>query len=293
MSEISPSENGGLTAGFSVSAVARACMVAFGLALVLLCLVACGDRAAGASAALPAQQQVNLAVVAIDARIGGDVVHSSGTVMDANRGLVLTSNRGVWGATSLRIGTALGLVYGRVVARAPCDDLALVEMFPQLPGLVALPRAAGVPAPGQLVTSVGRRRVAPDLASESLLQIPALRAAARGTTRITLDGRLVPEALGGPLIDPHGRLVGIAQAGLGRLPAPSRALSSTAIENRLRRLHPGPRSVYVGWRSQYGCAGRLTAAVKAEHPAFKSRDAWLNAPVPATRLPGTEVLDTR
>ncbi len=198
--------------------VARACMVAFGLAIVSLGLVARNDRPAGASAALPRQQQINLAVVAIDARIGGDVVHSSGTVIDANRGLVLTSNRAVWGATSLRIGTALGLVYGRVVARAPCDDLALLEMLPQLPGLVALPRAAGRPGPGQLVTSVGRRRVDPDLAANSLLQIPALRAAARGTSRITLDGRLVPEALGGPLIDTEGRLVGIAQAGLGDLP---------------------------------------------------------------------------
>jgi S1-C subfamily serine protease len=258
-----------------------------------LCLVVHGDRSAGASAALRPEQQVNLAVVAIDARIGGDVVHSSGTVIDANRGLVLTSNRGVWGASSLRIGTALGLVYGRVVARAPCDDLAVVEMLPQLPGLVALPRATGLPASGELVTSVGRRRVEPALAAESLLQIPALRAAAQGTTRIDLDGRLVPEAIGGPLIDSQGRLVGLAQAPLGGLPtAPSRALASPAIADRLSRLHPGPRAVYVGWRSQYQCAGRLNAAIKADHPAFRSRDAWLNAPVPATRLPGTEGLDT-
>src|SRR3954454_17927532 len=177
--------------------MARGCMVAFGLVVLVLGLVARGDLSAGASAPLAPQQQVDLAVVAIDARIGDDVVHSSGTVIDADRGLVLTSNRGVWGATSLRIGTALGLVYGRVVARAPCDDLALVEMFPQLPGLVALPRAAGVPAQGQLVTAVGRRRGDPDLASQSLLQIPALRPAAQGTPRITADGRLVPEEIRG------------------------------------------------------------------------------------------------
>jgi S1-C subfamily serine protease len=268
-------------------------MVAFGLVIVSLGLVARGDRPAGASAAVPPPQQVNLAVVAIDARIGGGVVHSSGTVVDARRGLVLTSNRAIWGATSLRIGTALGLVYGRVVARAPCDDLALLEVVSQLPGLAALPRAAGAPAPGQLVTAVGRRRVDPDLAANSLLQIPALRAAAQGTSRILLDGGLVPEAIGGPLLDPQGRLVGLTQAGLGRVPAASsRALSSAAIQNRLSRLHPGPRAVYVGWRSQYECTGRLNAAVKAEHPGFRARDAWLNAPVPATRLPGTEVLDT-
>jgi S1-C subfamily serine protease len=268
-------------------------MVAFGLVVLALGLVARGDRPAGASAPPAPQQQINLAVVAIDARIGGDVVHSSGTVIDANRGRVLTSNRAIWGATSLRIGTALGLVYGRVLARAPCDDLAVIEMLPHLPGLVALPRAAAVPAPGQLVTSVGRRRADPNLGANSLLQIPALRAAAvRGASRITLDARLVPEAIGGPLVDPQGRLVGIAQAPLGGFPAaPTRALISTAIDNRLSRLRPGPRTVYVGWRSQYGCAGRLTRTTKAEHPAFRNRDAWLNRPVPATRLPGTEVLD--
>jgi hypothetical protein len=268
-------------------------MIAVGLVVLAFGLVVRGDQPAGASAALAPQQQVNLAVVAIDARIGGDVVHSSGTVIDAGRGLVLTSNRAIWGATSLRIGTALGLVYGRVVARAPCDDLAIVEMLPHLPGLVALPRAAGAPAPGQLVTSVGRRRVDPALAANSLLQIPALRAAAQGASRFTLDARLVPEAIGGPLIDPQGRLLGIAQAPLGGIPAArTLALTSAAIDNQLSLLRPGPRTVYVGWRSQYGCAGRLTAAVKAEHPAFRPRDARLNAPVPATRLPGTEVLDT-
>jgi S1-C subfamily serine protease len=272
--------------------MARGCTVALGLILLALGLVAYGHRSAGASAVAP-QQQIDLAVVAIDARIGDDVVHSSGTVIDANRGLVLTSNRGIWGATSLRIGTALGLVYGRVLARAPCDDLAVVEMLPHLPGLVALPRATGAPAQGQLVTSLGRRRADPSLGANSLLQIPALRAAAKGTSRIALDARLVPEAIGGPLIDAQERLIGIAQAPLGGLPAaPTRALAWSTIDNRLGQLRPGPRSVYVGWRSQYGCAGRLNSVTRAEHPMFRQRDAWLNAPVPATRLPGTQVLDT-
>src|SRR4051812_34054560 len=242
--------------------MARGCMVAFGLVVLVLGLVARGDLSAGASARLAPQQQVDLAVVAIDALIGDDVVHSSGTVIDADRGLVLTSNRAIWGATSLRIGTALGLVYGRVVARAPCDDLAILEMLPQLPGLVALPRATGVPAPGQLVTSVGRRRADPNFGANSLLQIPALRAAAvQGASRITLDARLVPEAIGGPLIDSRGRLVGIAQAPLGGFPAaPTRALVSTAIENPLSRLRPGPRTVYPGSRSEHACGGRRSRA---------------------------------
>ena len=268
-------------------------MVAFGLAVLALGLVARGDGLAGAAIPLGAQQQINLAVIAVDARIGGDVVHSSGTVVDPARGLVLTSNSAIWGASSLRVGTALGLLYGRVVARAPCDDLALIETLPQLPGLVALPHATGAPSAGDLLTSIGRRRADPDLGSNSLLQIPALRADATGTKRLRLDSRLVPEATGGPLVDGHGQLVGMALAGTaGDLGSPTRVLSTNAIDTRMAELRRGPRTLYVGWRSQYTCAGRLNDATKAAHPGFQRRDAWLTAPVHVTRLPGTQVLDS-
>jgi S1-C subfamily serine protease len=267
-------------------------MVVLSLAVVALGLVVRGDGPARAAAPPDSQQRINLAVVAIDARIGGDTVHSSGTVVDPARGLILTSNSAIWGATSLRLGTALGLLYGRVVARAPCDDLALIETLPQLPGLAALPLATGAPRPGDLVTSVGRRRANPDFGANSLLQIPALQAAAVGTKRLALDSRLVPESIGGPLIDGQGQLIGIAVGGTGSDPAsPTRALSMNAISDRLDELRPGPRTLYVGWRSQYSCAGRLNSSTKAAHPGFKQRDAWLTAPVDVTRLPGTEVLD--
>ncbi len=78
------------------------------------------------------------AVVGIDARIGSDDVHSAGTVIDADDGLILTSAHTVWGAKSLRLSTGVGVLHGRIVARAPCADLALVETQPRIPGLVAL-----------------------------------------------------------------------------------------------------------------------------------------------------------
>ena len=83
-------------------------------------------------------KRLELGVVAVEARVGGDQVLASGTVVDAERGLILTSARSVWGATSLKLDTGLGILHGRIIARAPCDELALVETQPRLPGLVSL-----------------------------------------------------------------------------------------------------------------------------------------------------------
>jgi hypothetical protein len=82
--------------------------------------------------------RLQFALVRIDARIGHDQVSSGGAVIDADDGLVLTSAHTVWGATSLRLSTGVGVLHGRIVARAPCADLALVETQPRIPGLVAL-----------------------------------------------------------------------------------------------------------------------------------------------------------
>jgi hypothetical protein len=78
------------------------------------------------------------ALVGIEARIGHDQVRSAGAVIDADDGLVLTSAHTVWGATSLQLSTGVGVLHGRIVARAPCADLALIETQPRIPGLVAL-----------------------------------------------------------------------------------------------------------------------------------------------------------
>jgi hypothetical protein len=96
-----------------------------------------GVFAAVAPASL-SDDRLAFALVGIDARIGHDQVPSAGAVIDADNGLVLTSAHTVWGATSLRLSTGVGVLHGRIVARAPCADLALLEMQPRIPGLVAL-----------------------------------------------------------------------------------------------------------------------------------------------------------
>ncbi len=262
----------------------------------------CGVVGCGGSSEVsaPRVDRVGLGVVAVDARIGGENVHSSGIVVDGEAGLVLTAAHGVWGARSLKLTTSLGVLHGRIVARAPCDDLALVETQPRIPGLVALPTVAdaGV-ASGASLRSVGRRRLDPSSAALASVSIPVRAAGAaapalidsrlpRQESAIPLDGALVPEVTGGPVLDGAGRVVGMA---LSRDDQPGVVVPWSHIRALLDRLTPGPREMYVGWRDQYRCVGDQNAYARALRPAFRPVDAVLNAPVHATRLPGTEDLD--
>jgi S1-C subfamily serine protease len=254
-------------------------------------VAACGAGEQHKSAAAPTQR-IELGLVAIGARIGDDSVRSSGIVVDGQAGLVVTTAHTVWGARSLKLDTPVGILHGRIVARAPCDDLALLETYPRIPGLVApVPAPSSSPERGQILRSVGRRRID---GGDGLLSIP-VRATGRGAVTkplpagtTSLDAPLVPEASGGPVLDAAGRMVGMA---IARDSGAGVTLPWSTIRQRLGELRPGPREVYVGWRDQYRCVSAQHAYARARHPGFHARDARLNAYVPATRLPGTEALD--
>jgi hypothetical protein len=59
----------------------------------------------------------------------------------------------------------------------------------------------------------------------------------------------------------------------------------------MQELRPGGQAQYVGWRRHYRCAAAMHRYAAAHHPGFRPADAQLNAPVPATRLPGTRGVD--
>src|SRR3954452_1066968 len=220
-----------------------------------------------------APDRVQLGVAAIEAKVGGDTVHASGTVIDADNGLVLTSARAVWGATSLKLSTGVGILHGRIVARAPCDDLAVVETETRVPGLVSLAdRPAPAPAPGTSVTAYGRRLVRP---GSGMLSLPARVSAAP----LKLDARLVPEAAGGPILDAGQRLPGIAAPDGGTIPW-------ATVKQRLDELTPAAHRVFAGWADQYRCAAGLSRVTRAAHPAFKPQDARLTQPITPTRVAG-------
>jgi S1-C subfamily serine protease len=282
-------------------AAATAVAVLMAACVLLVLTGAGGDDAASPAREPTLRERLNLGVVAVDAQIGDERVRSSGTVVDARAGLVVTSAHAVWGATSLRLTTGLGVLHGRVVARAPCAGLAVIEIQPRVPGLVALTPATGEAPAEALLSAVGRRATRADDGADGLVTIP-LRAAGPATQAhydpglppleqaIRLDGAVVPEASGGPLVDADGALLGIAMATSagdeGALVVPW-----ATVQAKLDELSVDERRIFVGWRSYYGCAPQLHAYARREHPAYRAIDARINAPVPATRLPGTEQLD--
>lgn len=268
-----------------------------------LALTACGGTDERPAAPPTGHQaRVDLGVVGVGARIGSDHALASGFVVDGDRGLVVTAAHTVWGARSLKLSTALGILHGRIVARAPCDDLAVLEVHPRIPGLAPLPEApVGSPARGQLLRSLGRRSAYIGAVAPALATIP-VRTTASAPSRgqllplsksaVQLDSPLVPEVAGGPVIDEAGRLVGMAQSAADpAVAATSATIPWWFIKRRLAELKPGPRRVFVGWAEQYVCAGRQHEYARSVHPGYRPGDARLNAPVAPSRLPGTEGLD--
>jgi S1-C subfamily serine protease len=247
--------------------------------------------------------RIDLSVVSVTARIGGDRELSSGVVVDEERGLILTTAHGVWGATSLKVATGMAVLHGRIVARDACDDLAVLETQPRLPGLVEVrPTADGTLVAGQPIVAVRRkaglpRGDQPDLITSRVAlpsgAPPALVPGVRPERALRLDApTLAPAASGAPLLGADGRLAGVAQIVRRGGRTVRAAVPWATIAARMDELEPGGRAQYVGWRRHYRCSAALHEYAGARHPRFRRDDAQLSAPVPATRLPGTEDVDS-
>ena len=273
--------------------------------IALVAIAGCGGhddpaphRAAAASQ--PPADRLDLGVVAVTARIGRDLVRSAGAVYDAERGLVLTTAHSVWGARSLKVSTGIAVLHGRIVARDACDDLALLETQPRLPGLVAVrPSADGDAAARRPIVAVRRRaglpRSGPELTTQRIVlegrAAGALLPGVRPQGAVAVARTLPPEATGSPLIGADGRLAALALVVENGRATARAALPWETIAARLQELRPGDRAQYVGWRRHHRCAAALQRYAAARHPGFRAADARLNAPVPATRLPGTQKVD--
>ena len=225
-------------------------------------------------------------------------------MIDGERGLVLTAAHTVWGARSLKLSTGLGVLHGRIVARAPCDDLAVLEIYPRIPGLSgAADRSGGLDRqPSCCVRSAAATRIAgaraPPLASDpgahDRRRLPiASGGVSAAATGVPLDSPLVPEVSGGPVVDQAGRLVGMAQA----MNAPARRRArpwpcrGSEIRKRLTSSSPVRAASTSAGRTSTGASGARTPTRARCIPATDCADARFNVPVAPTRLPGTEGMD--
>ena len=196
-------------------------------------------------------------------KIGGTHSHGSGVIYDARQGLVLTSNHLVEDAGSIKVRVNEKTeVQGRAVARAQCDNLALLALNPKPAGLVDLPLAdikalregERVTALGYLLPPDGRQRLLTATGDVSAIDVPGSIAPELPDlpSLILHQAPLKPASTGGPLVNARGQLVGLNTVLSADAGAPFNAISSRRLSELLGELQPGKGRRFKGWGSEHG-----------------------------------------
>jgi S1-C subfamily serine protease len=203
----------------------------------------------------------------------GQHAHGSGVIWDASRGLVLTSDHLVENAGSIEVTVNNQTpVHAALVARAQCNDIAIIALRPRPAGMTQISRgdsaalkigarvwamgylkpasatkARGITIPGEVSSTEGPFKVSPDLK-----ELPSA---------ILHQAALQREMSGGPLVNDRGELVGVntivPTASGAAPPGPSAAVSSNYLKRRIEELKPGKRGILIGWKDQHSCHGQM------------------------------------
>ena len=210
-------------------------------------------------------------------RIQGSAGGGTGVVFNAAKGLVLTNNHVITGSSGLnaQIGNETSNTSPvQVVATSPCDDLAVVKLTNQIPGLKALKLGdSGSVTPGDEVTALGF--------PESLQSgkgssggIPQATTAVSTTGRVSQanvavnttesDSNFDPSSppyqsmivhgaainhgnSGGPLLNSAGEVIGINTLSLEGTQGVYYSIASNYIKRVLPQLEAGKSEGYIGW----------------------------------------------
>lgn len=206
---------------------------------------------------------------------GARVQTGSGWVLDPGEGLVVTSAHVISGGTEFRVG-AQGTSRGaRVVAAAPCEDLAVLKVADSS-GLAALPLGDQSSLDlGETVVAVGY----PENASQeaSLTSTTGVVSLVRSSYRdpaldvphysnvVQTDAAINPGNSGGPLLDLDGRLVGVTSArrttGSGGRAAEGQnyAIGVDRVKRVVGVLRQGRSIGWSGGSFEYSAGGGLVA----------------------------------
>ena len=247
-------------------------------AAVMLALAACGggsdDKASGnggtattVAAGLTSKQvfdKARPATVALYGRQGESTVGGTGVIFDAERGLILTNAHVVGGVAALkaRINDETEIA-ARVLASAPCDDVAVVELTTVPGDLVAvkLGSSAGVenqdevtalgypasfadPATQKIVSTIGTVQ-SPDVVAVPDDGLP------RFPSTIQHSATINPGNSGGPLLNDRAELVGLNTlrnvGGDNDVQGQYYAISIDHIKTLLPDLEAGTSRANMGW----------------------------------------------
>jgi len=203
--------------------------------------------------------------VAIYGRQGDSVVGGTGVVIDAQRGLVLTNAHVVSGVAALKARVLDKTeVPARVLATAPCDDLAVVELTQMPPGIQAIelgdsalvkpadevvalgyPSSFADPATQKVVFTEGRVQSV-DVAAEPDPSLPKYPSTIQHSATINHGNS------GGPLLNDRGQLVGVNTLGNEgteeqQVQGQYYAISTNHIKPLLPDLLAGRSQAHPGW----------------------------------------------
>jgi S1-C subfamily serine protease len=200
----------------------------------------------------------------------GAHAHGSGVIWDAGQGLVLTSDHLVENAGSIEVVVnETTTVHARLVARAQCNDIAIVALHPKPAGMTAIQvgdssalklgakvtalgylKPASAPKPSPIATTGEVSAV--DISAKLSPDLPDL-------PKVVLhQAPLQQQMSGGPLVNDRGELVGVSTLVPGTTPSGQfAAVSSSYLKRRIAQLKPGAGGLLVGWKDQHACHGQM------------------------------------
>ena len=243
------------------------------LPLMALTVAACGPFGTSTASSSPAPAKlsqpdlvakVQKSTVQLIGKQGSSTLGGSGVIVDNSKGLILTNAHVVVGLSTLKIMFDDGAESpGQVLARNPCDDMAVVKIVNKPDNLQALTigdstavragdhvTAIGYPeslASGKSKPSATEGSVSTaDVAAEPDQSLP------KYTSLIQHQAPINPGNSGGPLANDRGELIGINTLGntlQGQriIQGQSYSISSKKIKADLPDLENSKSSNDVGW----------------------------------------------
>lgn len=265
----------------------RSLVLASAVLCAIVALTGCGSDEQKPFSEERLVANVTPSVVQINTQKGDLTSGGSGVVIDAGRALVLTNAHVVAGASALRarVGDDPDTESpARVVALAPCEDLAVIELTEAPSGLKPLPLGSSADVKlGQHVTALGYpvsfdetpTVVATD-GTVSSLDVAAEPDPSLPRYEPTLQHQapINPGNSGGPLVDDDGRLVGVNTLGntlQNDRPVQGQGYAITVdrIKKFLPDLKAGRSTADAGWSLVPLSAISVTEAF-ASDPAWKA-----------------------
>jgi S1-C subfamily serine protease len=196
----------------------------------------------------------------------GAHAHGSGVIWDADSGMVLTSDHLVENAGTIDV-TVNGdtPVKGKLVARAQCNDIAVLTLNPKPAGLTAIGVAEKSDLEiGDEVTAVGYLKSAA-ATKASLIATHGAVASPNVSAEVSDDLPPLPSVVlhqasmeeqmsGGPLVNARGDLEGLLILVPGeRTSGPNAAVTSDYLSGELDKLHEKSDGTLTGWKDQHAC----------------------------------------